>query len=473
MTGGSGGHGSCTSAAGTTSRPVHRVVIFAIVAMALLMGSADSTIVATALDALQHGLHASVNWAGWTITAYSFGIVLMLPFSGKLSDHYGRRRVFLASVITFTVASLCCGLATNIYLLIVLRVAQAAGGAGFTPSGTGIIVDHFGDSRDRAVGLFGSIFPIGAMIGPIFGGLLVTYWSWRGIFFVNVGIGAAVVLLALRYIPADASGPARSRMRPDGPGMALFGVGLLAGMFAVSYLGEEDAQVGSPIFLVPLIGAVLAFTGFFHHISRTTDPFLAPQLIHGHGFGPVNVLNVLYGGLTQGTVALIPLYAANRYDIGPLGAGTLLIAEGIAAIVFSTVTAFVLRRTGYRSPLLAGCLIITAGIVLLALPPAGAMSPHAWLAGSALLVGVGNGITSPPSRNAGLQLAPQQSATLAALRSMGRQTGSITTISVATAILASTTQPGSAQAWYYLATAAVFVVALPLLARIPEHRGAW
>ena len=137
-----------------------------IVALTLLMMSIDSTIVATVLHALQHGLGTTIDWAGWTLTAYSFGFVLMLPVSGRLSEQYGRRRVFLGSVVMFTVASLLCGLADDIFLLIVLRAVQAAGGAGFTPSATGIVVDYFGDERDRAVSLFGSIFPIGAMIGP-------------------------------------------------------------------------------------------------------------------------------------------------------------------------------------------------------------------------------------------------------------------------------------------------------------------
>ena len=167
------------------------------------MMSVDSTIVATALHALQHGLGTSINWAGWTLTAYSFGFVLMLPISGRLSERYGHRRVFLGSVVAFTIASVCCGLVDDIFTLIALRAVQAACGAGFTPSATGIIVDHFGNARDRAVSLFGSIFPIGAMIGPIFGGLLVSYWSWRGVFFVNVPIGIAVIVLALRYVPRD------------------------------------------------------------------------------------------------------------------------------------------------------------------------------------------------------------------------------------------------------------------------------
>ena len=132
------------------SRPIHRGLVFAIVALTLLMMSIDSTIVATALHSLRHGLHTSIDWAGWTITAYSLGFVVMLPVSGKLSEQYGCRRVFLGSVVAFTIASLCCGLADNIYVLIALRGLQAAGGAGFTPSATEIIVDYFGDvARSR------------------------------------------------------------------------------------------------------------------------------------------------------------------------------------------------------------------------------------------------------------------------------------------------------------------------------------
>ena len=159
--------GGATAAFASGDRPVNRGFIFTIVALALMMMSVDTTIVATALDTLQQALRTSINWAGWTITAYSFGYVVMLPVSGELSDRWGDRKVFFGSVVAFTLASLGCGLADNIYVLIALRAIQAAGGAGFTPSATAIIVDRFGDERDRAVGLFGSIFSVGAMIGPI------------------------------------------------------------------------------------------------------------------------------------------------------------------------------------------------------------------------------------------------------------------------------------------------------------------
>ena len=452
---------------------MRRVLVFTIVALALLMMSIDLTIVATALRSLQQGLQASLNWAGWTITAYSFGFVLMLPISGKLSERYGRRRVFLGSVATFTVASLLCGLADNIFVLIALRALQAAGGAGFTPSATGIVVDHFGDARDRAVSLFGSIFPVGAMIGPVFGGVFVSYWSWRSVFFVNVPIGLAVIVLAWRYIPHDRSRRAQHPAGMDTAGMALLGAGLLAGMLAISYLGEQNARIGSLTFAVPLVLAFVCVGVFVRHINCAAHPFIAPRLIYGPGFGTVNLVNATFGGITQGAVALIPLYAANRYGIDALGAGTLLIAQGAAAILLSVAGALVLRRTGHRLPLYVGSAVIATGLVLLALHPVAGLSPYAWLAGAAFLVGAGSGASNPASRNAGLQLAPEHSSTLAALRSASLQIGSITTVSIVTALLTRSSNPAGIQAWTFVAAALLLVVFFPLINHVPEHRGAW
>lgn len=453
--------------------PIRRGWVFTIVALALLMMSIDTTIVATALHTLRRELHTSIDWAGWTITAYALGFVIILPVSGKLSEQYGSRRVFVGSVLAFTIASLCCGLADNIYVLVALRGLQAAGGAGFTPSATQIIVDHFGDARDRAVSLFGSIFSIGAMIGPIFGGLFVSYWTWRGIFLVNVPIGAAVVVLALCYVPQDRTRLGGSPPRMDAIGMVLLGGGLLCGMLAVTYLGERNAQASSPAFVVPLVVAIVALWLFFRHINRATYPFIAPRFISGSGFGTINLVNALYGGVTSGVVALVPLYARNRYDINALDSGTLLIAQGAAAIILSVAAAFALRRTGYRRPLYVGAIVIATGMVLLALSPPGGIAPYAWLAGSAFLIGLGRGANNPASRNAGLQLAPEHSSTLAALRTMSMSIGTIVTISIDTAILANSHDPGRVQAWLFAGVAALFVAALPLITRVPEHRGSW
>jgi len=225
--------------------------------------------------------------------------------------------------------------------------------------------------------------------------------------------------------------------------------------------------------VIPLAIAIAALWMFFRHINRSPHPFIAPRLISGAGFGTVNLINGLYGGVTSGVVALVPLYASNRYGINALGAGTLLVAQGAAAIIFSIAAAFALRRTGYRRPMYIGGVVIAAGMLLLALSPPAGIPAYVWLAGSAFLVGAGRGGNNPASRNAGLQLAPEHSSTLAALRTMCMSIGTIITISVDTAILASSHDPGRTQAWLFALAAALLVVALPLISRVPEHRGSW
>lgn len=466
-------HSSSSGADAGAVQPVRRVLVFGIVALALMMMSIDSTIVATALHALQTGLDTSIIWAGWTLTAYSFGFVLMLPISGRLSERFGRKRVFMGSVAVFTLASLGCGLADNIHVLIALRVLQAAGGAGFTPSATGIIVDHFGAARDRAVSLFGSIFPIGAMIGPIFGGLFVKYWSWRGVFFVNVPLGLLILALAWRFIPRDPAKDRSTGLTMDWVGMGLMGAAVLAAMFSTNALGAPGGDGGPWGFWALLAGAALATGLFVRHVRGASTPFIAPSLIWGSGFGPVNAVNAIFGGMTIGAVALVPLYAANRYGMDALAAGTLLIAQGIAAIALSLAATWALRRTGYRRPMWVGACAIVAGLGVLAVQAPEAIGPYRWLLGGAFLVGAGIGAVNPASRNAGLQLAPRSASTLAALRTLFLQLGTIATVAVATAVLADAHDPGRAQAWVYAAQALLLLLALPLIHRVPEHRGAW
>src|SRR5579875_1505710 len=184
-----------------------RKLVFAIVSIGLFMASIDQTIVATALPAIEHDLRAGINWSGWTITIYALGQVIAMPMAGKISDMYGRKKVFGVSAAVFTLSSLCCGFAPNMTLLLLPRFIQALGGGAFMPSATGIVADHFGPERDRAVGLFTSILPVGGIIGPIVGGVFVSYLSWRDIFLVNVPIGIALIALTLKFIPASVRRP--------------------------------------------------------------------------------------------------------------------------------------------------------------------------------------------------------------------------------------------------------------------------
>jgi EmrB/QacA subfamily drug resistance transporter len=446
-----------------------RVVIFAVVAIALLMASVDQTIVATALPSIQHELGAQVNWSSWTITVYALGQVMVMPLAGKIGDQFGRKQVFIGAAVLFTTASLCCGLADNIYLLIVLRAVQAIGGGAFMPSATGIVTELFGRDRDRAVGLFASIFPMGGLIGPVLGGVFVTYWSWRGIFLVNIPIGIVLVVLGAIVIPDIARRPDRHL---DIRGVVLLGTLLLSAMLGIGYLGGASSTPLSPYFLLPESVAAVAAVTFVRHSSRARSPFISARLLTGRGFGVMNLLNFLYGSAVLGFAPLVPLYAEDRYGLPALAAGTLLTARAVGMITTAGLSVYLLRRTGYRWPIAVGFTLSAIGLLATAASPH-PLSTYAWLAITTGLCGVGMGISTPASNNATLQLAPDQAAGVAGLRGMFRQSGAITAVSITAAIVARSADPGLAQAHVFVVFAAILLAALPLACLVPEHRGRW
>lgn len=450
---------------------VPRRLIFGIVAIALFMSSVDSTIVATALPAIHQGLRTPINWAGWTVTVYNLGLVIVLPIAGKISDQFGRRRVFVYGVLLFTVSSLLCGLSTDIYLLIAFRAVQALGGAALQPSAAGIVADHFGSDRDRAIGLFGTIASGGQITGPVLGGILVGYLSWQWIFFVNVPIGIVLLGAIFRFIP-ESEPTARSKL--DLRGLVLMGLFILAANFGITSLGNSSTEVYDPSFLVPEAAALVLLWLFVRHARRTAEPFIPLRLLTARGFGVTNGLNFLWGAAGFGVAALAPLYAEDRYHLPVLSAGTLLTARGIGAIVVGAAATMALRRTGYRMPLIAGFTVAAIGTALLAVGPQFGLSPYAWLSIGAAIVGLGVGISNPASRNASLQLAPADVAAITGLRQMFVFMGVIFSVSAVTAILNRSAGPGLAQAHVLWAVAALLVlVMVPLVFRVPEHKGSW
>ncbi|MEO7031797.1 MAG: MFS transporter, partial [Herbaspirillum sp.] len=253
----------------------------------------------------------------------------------------------------------------------------------------------------------------------------------------------------------------------------MLGCSLLAGMLAATVLGEQQVPGKLMMFMALLLIAILALVFFFRHIRRMEAPFIRPQFIYGQHFGVVNLVNMIFSGFIIGAMALVPLYAINRYNIGVVGSGTLLTAQGAAAVICSLVAVMVLRRTGYRLPLYVGRAATIIGLVLLAVPPIAGISPYVWLAFAAFLVGAGSGAINPAMRNAGLQLAPESSSMLAALRTLSLQIGAILTISIVVAVLAHQSNMGEILAWVYVILAAIRLLALPLVRYVPEQRGAW
>jgi EmrB/QacA subfamily drug resistance transporter len=443
-----------------------RHVVFAVVAIALFMASMDQTIVATALNAIQTDLGAELTWSGWTITVYALGQIIALPMAGRLGDHFGRKKVFLIAVVVFTAASLACGFANNIYVLVALRAVQALGGGAFMPSATGIIADHYGPQRDRAVGMFTSIFPIGGIIGPILGGVFVTYSSWRTIFFVNVPIGIVLLFLGWRLIGESARKPAE---RMDLRGLFLLATLMLTGMYGLTNL---DDGLTSPWFLGPVAAAMVVAALFVRHTVRASAPFIPLRLLRGNGFGAMNVLNLLFGGAAIGFGALVPLYAEERFHLDALAAGTLLTARGAGVILVAALAVLTLRRLGSRIPMIVGFAFIVVGFVLMAVPPPNT-NGYLWLMMAAGITGVGMGVSVPASNNAGLQLAPDQISSIAGLRGMFRQSGSIIAVSVMTAVAANSASPAMAQAHGFVVLSVLMVAAVPLIFTIPDHRGSW
>ena len=349
-----------------------RRLVFAIVAIALFMGSVDLTIVATALPAIHRGLRASINWVGWTITIYGLAMVVALPIAGKFSIQFGRRRVFLYGIVLFTAASLLCGFATDIYVLIFFRALQAIGGGALQPSAAGLIADHFGKDRDRGIGMFGAVSSGGQIVGPIFGGLLVGYLSWRWIFFVNVPIGVVLVALTVRYIP-ESRGQAAEKT--DFVGLVADGLDRAGGD-----LRHHQPRKRSHADLRPDLprartvrGRLLVDVRAAHPKCRcAVHPGAPPrrERFRGHELGePPSWHSHVRHRFAR------PSLCGAAVSPRRASAGTLLTARAVGMIAVGTVAAFTLRRTGYRLPMMLGFSVVALGTLLMSVSPRWGVSP--------------------------------------------------------------------------------------------------
>ena len=447
-----------------------RWLVLAIIGIALLMISIDQTSVATALVQLQTDLGSSLGWSSWTITVYAVGQIVALPIAGRLADQFGRKRVFLSAVVVFTLASLACGLAGGIEQLIVSRFVQGLAGGAFLPSATGLVSEQFRRDRDRAVALFTSIFPIGAIIGPVVGGIIVTVAGWREIFLINIPLGLVVLVAVFLAVPET---PRSAGSRVDGVGIALLVTMLLAGIRPITLGGTRDGGragrggAGAAALLALTSGGLQ-----LRHSRRHPAPLIPIALLRGRGFAAMNVINVMFGSAALGLSALVPHYAELRYGIAPLLAGGFLAVRAIGMLCASGVAVALIRRAGYRPLLLAGTGIHAVGLAVFALPPLG-LPPYLWLGAAAVLSGLGMGLAAPASNNAALHMAPEQIATVSGLRSMFRQSGGIVAISVTTAVVSASDHPALANAVAFAAFAVVMLATIPITLRVPNHRGRW
>jgi MFS family permease len=299
----------------------------------------------------------------------------------------------------------------------------------------------------------------------------VTYTTWRAIFLINIPLG--VLLLVLTAVVIRRSHDHRASGRVDLAGISLLCGLLLSTMTAITVIGTA-APAGARVATFCGAGAVAVVVGwrFLRHARRVPTAVIPMRLLRGRAFGLMNTINLMYGAAALGFGTLVPLYAQDRYGVLPLAAGGLLAVRAVGMIGTSSLSVFLLRRTGHRVLMVVGFALMAVSLVALAVPPP-VGSVELWLAVGAGISGLGMGIAAPASNNASLHLAPTEIASITGLRGMFRQSGAIISISIATTVLSVSGRPGLAQAYVFVAFAAILLVAIPLIFTMPDHRGSW
>ncbi len=445
---------------------------FAVVGLALLMASIDSTIVAVGLPTLLTDLKTNLALVGWTMTGYQFAQGIIMPIAGKLSDEWGRKRLFLGSVALFTLASIAAGLAPNIYLLVVFRILQGIGGGTFLPSATGIVSDAFGDRRAQAIGLFGSIFPIGGIIGPNIGGFILDHFSWRWIFFVNVPVGILLLIVGSVVLKKGAETINATNRKMDGLGIGLFVGAVFSILYAITNWANSTGAGWVTITLF-VLGAVLFYL-FVRHEDRTESPMLDMRLLRWRPFMAVNIYNFLFGAVVFGVVSFIPYYATTAYAMTPGQDGVLLTPRSLTMIAASTITSLFIIRFRYRVPMIAGIIVISGCLFFLSLGISDlnlfGMGIHTLvlLATVVAVMGIGMGVANPASNNAALDLIPGKVAAATGMRGMSRMVGGVLGTAVVSLVLSHYPDQARGMQEVYLALAIIMLLIIPVVFFIPD-----
>ena len=453
---------------------MRRYFIFVSAGLSLLMYSIDSTVVAVAFPHFIKDLGTNVLWAAWTISIYLIAVTSVMPLMGNLSDSFGRKKVFLISLILFTASSLACGLAPNIYVMVACRFLQGNGGASFLPTASSIVSDQFPEHRERAIGLFTSIFPIGGIIGPNLGGWIVSRYSWRYIFYINLPIG--IILIALIMILLKES-KILSRPHIDFVGASFFFGAVLFLMLGLNSIAET---VSLSSLLLTITFGVLSFSFFylfFRQEKRDSNPILDMALLRSKPFLAANLYNMIVGAAVLGIFAFIPLYATSVHKLSTLMSGVILTPRSLAAIPAAATTSFLLKRWGYQWPMMSGLIITSLSIILLGgqgfqlLRMVGIhLGAAETIAILTMVTGIGMGIALPASNNACIELMPEKVATITGLRGMFRSVGGAFGISLITIILHLSSTPDRGFRITFFSFGLGLLFTIPLVFLMPTRR---
>lgn len=331
------------------------------------MAFIDGTVVNVALPALQTSLNATAVDMQWVVEAYLLLLSAFLLIGGSLGDHYGRRRVFVIGVALFAAASAACGFAASIGQLIAARTIQGFGAALLVPGSLAIISSSFNEKeRGRAIGAWSGFSAITAAIGPVLGGWLIEYVSWRAVFFINLPIATVVILISLRHI-VENSDKQNTRVDWLGAALAALGLGALVyGLIESSRLGFANRLV-----IGVLVAAAVLILVFLLVEARLSQPMLPLALFRSRTFAGANLLTFLLYAALGGTLFFLPLNLIQVQRYSATAAGAALLPFILIISFLSRWSGGLVATYGPKLPLIVGPLIAASGFALFLLPGIG------------------------------------------------------------------------------------------------------
>ncbi|HEY4278900.1 MAG TPA: MDR family MFS transporter, partial [Conexibacter sp.] len=362
--------------------------VFAGLMLAMLLAALDQTIVATALPTIVGDL-GGLEHISWVTTAYLLASTASTPLYGKLGDLYGRKHVFEVAIVIFLVGSALCGLSESMLELILFRALQGLGGGGLIVGAQSIIGDVVSPrERGRYQGLFGAVFGVASVAGPLLGGFFVEQLSWRWIFYVNIPIGALALFVVAAVLPATAT---RREHAIDWLGSALMTAGVSCLILFLS-LGGTTQPWGSPQSLALAAGGLVLTSLFVVVERRGEEPILPPRLFSNRIFAVASAVGFIVGFGLFGAVTFLPLFLQVVNGASPTASGLQLVPLMLGLIVTSVASGQVIARTGrYRRFPIAGTGLMAIGFFLLSRMDEGTTAVYR--SEAMLVLGLGLGMT--------------------------------------------------------------------------------
>jgi EmrB/QacA subfamily drug resistance transporter len=405
------------------------------VSLGLFMIMLDNTVVNVALPSIQQSLGLSLSELEWVVAGYALTFAALMLTGGKLADLLGRRRVFVAGLVVFTLASLACGLAGSAEVLIGARVVQGIGAAMMNPATLSIITATFPPrQRGTAIGIWAGVSALALAIGPLVGGLLSEHVDWSWIFFVNVPVG--IIAIAAAYAFIDESKDTSHDQRPDVPGLVTSGVGLFALTYAL--IEANTHGWGSTRILGAFAVAAVSLAAFVVLELRQRRPMLDLTLFRNATFSGANVAMLLVALAMFGVFFYVSLYVQQILGYSPVEAGASFLPATILIAVLAPQVGRMVDRVGSRWLTGSGMLLLALSLVLFS--RLGTGSSYWDILPGLVAMGVGMALVMTPTTAAAMSSVPRDQAGVgsAVLNSM-RQVGGSLGIAVTGAIVAHVT----------------------------------